>query len=168
MKFNKEAVRRELDLAAEDLEKQGFNDLADKVDFYNDRLMRATSSREVDIIRRALARVEKDATARLGKDEEKKASSKEARLESIRAKIRQIRARRVAENKKASSSRRDSAYEHAEKELSSDRLARRARIRQLLNKGKKEEKDDSCCRDESGRRLANQRMARLRARRNSK
>ena len=66
MWFNKKAVEKELDLAAEELEKFGYVDLADKVDYYNERLMTVKSSKEIPVIRRSLQRIEHEASRRQG------------------------------------------------------------------------------------------------------
>jgi hypothetical protein len=64
MKFNKDAVQKELDLAAHELEKAGHKDLAERVDYYGDRLMKVTAG-EVPLLRRALSRVLDEAKRRM-------------------------------------------------------------------------------------------------------
>lgn len=65
MKFSKEAVQTEIDLAADELDKAGHTDLAEKVDYYGNRLMTATAG-EVPLIRRALSRILDEARRRMG------------------------------------------------------------------------------------------------------
>ena len=64
MLFNKKAVQKILDRAAKLFDTAGFEDLADKVDYYNMRLLASESKEEVDILVRALKRVEKEAQRR--------------------------------------------------------------------------------------------------------
>jgi len=56
-RFNKKAVRHELDKAALELDKHGHKDLADKVDYYNKRLMAAKTDRDVQVLHRAINRI---------------------------------------------------------------------------------------------------------------
>jgi len=63
MKFDKAAARDQLDLAASELENAGFADLAEKVDYYNYRMMKATAS-EIPLIKRAISRIQQEATRR--------------------------------------------------------------------------------------------------------
>jgi hypothetical protein len=64
MKFNKEAMQNQLDLAAHELQRAGFMDLAEKVDYYAFRMMTASIS-ELPLIKRALSRLEQEAKKRL-------------------------------------------------------------------------------------------------------
>ena len=60
MKFDRIASQDQLDLAASELEKAGFADLAEKVDYYANRLMKATAS-EIPLVKRALSRIQQEA-----------------------------------------------------------------------------------------------------------
>jgi len=91
MWFNKKAVERELDLAAEELDKFGYKDLADKVDYYNERLMEVKSSKEIPVIRRALKRVEREASRRQGKKENKTIDKKKLAELKKKARMRKIK-----------------------------------------------------------------------------
>jgi hypothetical protein len=98
MRFNKQAVQHELDLAAEELDKSGYKDLADKVDYYNSRLANASET-ELPLIRRSLSRIQSEAQNRIAKVEanEKKEESKD----SLKAKLATLRVRRASEKRKA-------------------------------------------------------------------
>ena len=88
MWFNKKAVEKELDLAAEELEKFGYVDLADKVDYYNERLMTVKSSKEIPVIRRSLQRIEHEASRRQGGKKESKTIDKR-KLAELKKKARE-------------------------------------------------------------------------------
>jgi len=81
MYFNRKAVEKELDLAAEELDSFGYKDLADKVDYYNERLMEVKSSKALPIIRRSLQRIEREATRRRGRKKESKTIDKRKLVE---------------------------------------------------------------------------------------
>ena len=105
MKFDRQAMQGQLDLAADELEKAGFADLAEKVDYYNDRLLQANLS-EIPLIKRALSRVQIEAKKRLkaistekkpdkGKEAVLKARrSSESRKETLRRRLKTIAANR--------------------------------------------------------------------------
>jgi hypothetical protein len=95
MKFNKTAVQKELDMAAEELEKAGHSDLAMRVDYYGDRLMAANAA-EVPLLRRALSRVLDEANRRM------KAVKKEEPPENVKkAQAATSNVRRVSDERKA-------------------------------------------------------------------
>ena len=81
MKFNKTAVQKELDMAAEELEKAGHADLAGKVDYYGGRLMTATAG-EVPLLRRALSRILDEAKRRMAAVEKKEPSEAEKKAQA--------------------------------------------------------------------------------------
>ena len=81
MKFNKTAVQKELDMAAEELEKAGHADLASKVDYYGGRLMTATAG-EVPLLRRALSRILDEAKRRMAAVEKKEPSEAEKKAQA--------------------------------------------------------------------------------------
>jgi hypothetical protein len=64
MKLDKQDMQNELDKAAMALEKAGFKDLAERVDYYCNRLMAAQAT-EVPLIKRALSRVREEARKRI-------------------------------------------------------------------------------------------------------
>ena len=99
MKFNKKAVQDQLDLAASELEKSGFADLAEKVDYYNDRLVKETAS-ELPLIRRALQRILHVAKQRLNE------AHKAHPLKSNKARSAVLKSRRSAALRKETSKRR--------------------------------------------------------------
>ena len=96
--LNRKAIQRELDLAAEELDRQGYKDLADKVDLYNTKLQRA-SSREIPLIRKALINVQEEADRRANRKDNPRTSSlnKEAELAKRRALLERWKARRAHE-----------------------------------------------------------------------
>lgn len=73
--LNLKAIQKQLDFAASELDRQGHEDLANKVDFYSDRLQRA-SSNEVPLIRRALIRVNLEAKRRQASEDKKEGTKK--------------------------------------------------------------------------------------------
>jgi len=100
MKFDKDTAQSQLDLAASELENAGFADLAEKVDYYADRLMKATAS-EIPLVKRALHRVQKEAKKRLDAAQKAKPATKEDK-----AKAATLKARRSSESRKATLKRR--------------------------------------------------------------
>ena len=99
MWFNKKAVEKELDLAAEELEKFGYVDLADKVDYYNERLMEVKSSKEIPIIRRSLQRIEHEAARRQGGKKKSKTIDKR-KLAELKKNARERQLAKVSKNRK--------------------------------------------------------------------
>jgi hypothetical protein len=103
MKFTKEAVQTEVDMAADELEKAGHTDLAEKVDYYGNRLMVATAG-EVPLIRRALSRILEEARRRMGaaaqpepSEEAKKAEHATSRTRRASDTRREVLRRRLME-----------------------------------------------------------------------
>jgi hypothetical protein len=128
MRFDKRAVQRELDLAAEELERAGHFDLAEKVDYYSNRLMQASAD-EVPLLRRALSRINIEANRRMRyKDEDtdkkrkarsatlKSRRSSEHRKETLRRRLKEIAARR-----KQAASRLDNLRDKRRKRVRRDR-----------------------------------------------
>jgi hypothetical protein len=66
--MNRRLIQNKLDRAAVILDKKGYKDLADRVDHYGDRFIKASSKKEVELIKRALARVNDEADRRDGKE----------------------------------------------------------------------------------------------------
>lgn len=103
MKLNKKAVQKELDLAAEELERHGYVDLAHKVDQYNKKLVTSRSEDDIPTIRAGLISVEKESQRRLRAFDRKEIP--DARKEKAKNALQ--RARRVAERKKALADRKE-------------------------------------------------------------
>ena len=133
-RFNKKAVRHELDKAAVELDKHGHKDLADKVDYYNTRLMAAKTDRDVQILHRAINRVYKEACRREQPPKAKKVS---------KAKSAVLRARRLATRKLESQKRRESAKKDNKSTNRSIKLKKllAARKRRLESKKESSRKD---------------------------
>jgi hypothetical protein len=100
MKFDKEAAQSQLDLAANELEKSGFADLAEKVDYYNNRLMKAGAS-EIPLIKRALHRIQQEAKKRLSAAQKAKPATKEDKANAAT-----LKSRRSSESRKETLKRR--------------------------------------------------------------
>lgn len=155
--LNLKAVQKELDLAAEELEKQGHKDLATKVDFYNDRLQRA-ASKEIPLIRRALQRIQIESARRARKDPST-AKDREAKRAAILERVRSRRARLSTPRP-----RRESRLDEIKERLAARRriaLRQALRNRRLASQGR-EEHNDSGFKDTRRARI----QAALRARRN--
>lgn len=99
MWFNKKAVERELDLAAEELDKFGYKDLADKVDYYNERLMEVKSNKEIPAIRRGLKRIENEASRRQKGGKESKTIDKR-KLAELKKNARERKIKKALADKK--------------------------------------------------------------------
>ena len=110
MVFDKDAVRAELDSAAEELEKYGHADLAKKVDYYNDRLLTA-STKEISKIARALQRIKVETLRRESKLDDRSE-------EEIRAAHAVKNARRVSDEKNKAELRRRLSRAAKRKKLS--------------------------------------------------
>jgi len=81
MRFNKKALQRQLDLAAQELEDKGYVDLAKHVDETNKALMEATPE-SVPAIRAKLTKINMEADRRDGKVAPKAKSAVVARLKA--------------------------------------------------------------------------------------
>ncbi len=87
--MNRRLIQNKLDRAAAVLDKKGYKDLADRIDHYSDRFMKASSKKEVELIKRALARVNDEADRRDGKSTDtRNRSSIRERIEARRKKLR--------------------------------------------------------------------------------
>jgi len=100
MKFDKEAAQDQLDKASDELEKAGFADLAEKVDYFSNRLMKA-SVHEVPLIKRSLHRIQQEAKIRL-----QEVSGNKPTTKADKAAVATLNARRAAEARKATLKRR--------------------------------------------------------------
>jgi len=100
MKFDRNAARSQLDLAANELEGAGFADLAEKVDYYAYRLVQASPS-EIPLVKRALSRIQQEAKKRLATLQEDQPSAKAAK-----AKAATLHSRRSADARKETLKRR--------------------------------------------------------------
>jgi len=99
MWFNKKAVEKELDKAAEELEKHGYVDLADKVDYYNECLMKVKSEKDIPSIRRGLERIEHEASRRQGKKSGKRTIDKR-KLAELKKRSHQRKVIKALKNRK--------------------------------------------------------------------
>lgn len=132
MKFDKKAVQGELDLAAQELENAGYGDLAEKVDYYSDRLVNA-HAKEIPLISRALRRIQLEAKRRLAKDGEDTPQDDKAN----KAQAAVTKARRSSESRKEVLRRRLKSI-HANRKRALDRLAtlKKARKARLAKNSK--------------------------------
>ena len=125
MKFNKQAVQHELDMAAHELDKAGHKDLAEKVDLYGDRLMKATAG-EVPLLRRALSRVLDEAKRRMGAAQQEEQPERAAKAQHAVE-----RSRRASDSRKEVLKRRLMAIaakrKHATRRIEALRDQREAR-----------------------------------------
>jgi uncharacterized protein YjcR len=90
MALDKRALQHELDLAAEELDKAGHKDLADRVDQYSEMLVNA-SEKEIPRIHRGLSRVQAEFEQRAKKSEKidpKVAKAQNAVMSARRASIK--------------------------------------------------------------------------------
>ena len=140
MWFNKKAVERELDLAAEELDKFGYKDLADKVDYYNERLMEVKSSKEIPVIRRALQRVEQQASRRqasrrqAGKTKGSRTVDKR-KLDDLKKKARMRQLRKALAERKSRPNARSNRLEALLKRRDAQ-IAKEERVTSLKDKVK--------------------------------
>jgi hypothetical protein len=133
MKFNREETQSQLDIAASQLEEAGFADLAEKVDYYADRLLKATAG-ELPLIKRALHRVQQEAKKRLDALHKAQPATKADKAENAT-----LKARRSSESRKETLKRRlktiVSNRKKAAEKLEALRLERQSRS----NKDKRKE-----------------------------
>jgi uncharacterized membrane protein YqiK len=137
MAIDKTAVQKELDLAAHELEKAGHKDLADKVDYFGDRLMRATAG-EVPLVRRALSRVLDEAKRRMRaaepKDDARVEKAKHAttqarRVSAVKKEVLRRRLLEIASKRKAAMKRLESLREGRQERSSAESLRENRRQR---------------------------------------
>jgi hypothetical protein len=130
MSVDKKAVQKELDLAADEMERLGYMDLAGHVDKYNNRMVEAKSG-EVATIYRALQNICVEAERRV-----KNTNFEKPLIDSdaVRARIAMIRrkafAKKLAEKKTAQETPPPEKQETEEKkeELPPDAAAIKARL----------------------------------------
>lgn len=122
MRFNKEAVQRELDLAAEEMERHGYVDLANKIDQYASLIMKADEGLDLQEIRRGLERVERESSRRkanfVEKDEKEVIAAKRQLIQKKLAKLREERkqaVRKDIEKKQAPNARSEKLAKLIEK-----------------------------------------------------
>jgi hypothetical protein len=114
MKFDARVLQREMDLAAEELERTGYLDLAERVDRYN-ALIPSASKKDLPQIHRGLSRIQAEFEQRMNRTAKKEAAPSadatkaqhavlQARRASIRRKLALTRFLRekAAQRKKAS------------------------------------------------------------------
>lgn len=138
--MNRQEMRNKLDHSAGQLDGKGYRDLADKVDECNEKLMKASKRGEVNQIRSALIRVNREA-ARRDEIDYTKPEEKTSRLEQFRQ-LRKARKeqKKLDERKTARKEalerlkkRREAKKEGGKKIPSSLRLARLKRQRAKRN-----------------------------------
>lgn len=128
MRFNKRAVRKELDLAAEELERHGFSDLANKVDGYNEKLMKLSETDDLQTVRRALARIEREAVRRVSFDEKKEVPKKDLRARAALDRSRRLEGKSSRRDRKLSDRRADSKVKSRSDRLTQLIAARKQRL----------------------------------------
>jgi len=128
MKFDKQAVQRELDKASEALDRAGHADLAARIDYYSDKLITA-SEQEEPLIRRSLARVYNEAKRRMN------ASVENLSEKAVKAKEATTKSRRSSDQRKATAKKRLVAVAAKRKEalktLSALKTARKERVKKV-------------------------------------
>lgn len=77
MKFDAKVLQREMDLAADELERSGYLDLAARVDQYNAMLLTAKKE-DLASLHRGLSRIQAEYEQRAKQDQKKEAASPEA------------------------------------------------------------------------------------------
>jgi hypothetical protein len=144
MALDKKALQRELDIAAEELDKAGFAELADRVDQYSIMLMHA-SEKQLPQIHRGLSRIQSDyerlAAKKASEQDVKGAAAKaqnavmSARRASLRRKIaiKRFLREKAAERKKAS--KKVEAIKETPKE---DESPLKVRLHERIAEAKKE------------------------------
>ncbi len=129
MKFDKAAVQKELDIAADHLERAGQTALATKVDYYAARLMKASAG-EIPLLQRAIKRIYDDAQKQIAaaKTDVPKNVEK-AKKATTNAKARSEERKAVLERRlKAIASRRARATKALKQLRASQRKNRKARL----------------------------------------
>lgn len=130
--MNRRLIQNKLDRAAAILDKKGYTDLANKVDHYGDRFMKASSQKEVDLIKRALARVNDEADRRDGKETD--TEDRPSIRERIEARRKQREAGKGLEDRVAKLERRVARLilrSHGKQTEKSAREKRNARLAKL-------------------------------------
>ena len=149
--FDRKAIQADLDTAAEELDKKGLTDLADKVDFYSNLLNTASDKALLTvkkIAKRGLQRVQAEVTNR-EKSTSTKSTARKALIERLRA-----RKSRVAKMEKRAES------------LKKIR-ARRAMLDRIRARREAAKEKDTDLRAGRTSRIRSRMLARIRARRNS-
>lgn len=135
MWFNKKAVERELDLAAEELDKFGYKDLADRVDYYNERLMEVKNNKEIPAIRRSLQRVEREASRRRQGKTKKSKTIDKRKLAELKKKAQMRKIKKAKEEKKTKPNARTNRLEALLKKRDA-RIAKEDKVNSLKDKVK--------------------------------
>jgi len=91
--MNYRMIQRELDLAAEELDRKGHRDLADQVDYFNERLSHTDDPEEIEGIKQALKKIDIQARRRDRGGRGTGRSSLRARLLRRRLAQRSLRSR---------------------------------------------------------------------------
>jgi hypothetical protein len=146
MKLNKQAIQKELDLAAEELEKCGYQDLAEQIDKCNSQLMQLEDDKhqEITAVKRTLSRISREAERRErvknGKSEDEKSKEKAAiekarRVSEVKKhlKVKRIK-EEIAANKKQIVKDKKLENNNANVKVAKDKL--RAKLEEYLDEKK--------------------------------
>lgn len=128
MKFNKKAVRTELDKAASELDSLGYRDLADKVDKANYGLMQAKTNKDVTKIRKYLEAIDREANRRQGIETDKerrvRTSDKTARSRRL-MQLKAMRRKRLLDKIRARKEKKNSRSDRIQRILERRKKARK-------------------------------------------
>lgn len=146
MSLDRKALQRELDLAADELDKTGFTDLADRVDQYSELLVTAKAE-QVPQIHRGLSRIQMEYEQRVkkvAKEAEPKGDAAKARhavLSARRASIRRKIAvkrflrQKAAQKKKAN--KKVDALTETKKDAKLEESPLKSRLNQRISEAEK-------------------------------
>lgn len=152
MALDRTALQHELDLAAEELDKAGHQDLADRVDQYSEMLVQAKDE-DIAKIHRGLSRVQMEFEQRNrkeAKEDQKTEKAQNAVLHARRASIRRKIAIKRLLREKAAAKKRGAKKVDALKETPKEESPLKSRLTQRIAEAEKEAM------------IANHRVARLR------
>lgn len=147
--INKKAVQKELDLAAEELERHGYVDLANRVDQYASLIMKANKDTDLQELRRGIERVQREAKRRSDVFSRKERVNKKALLQNKLAALRKAKSEKVKKEQlsKSGSEKLAKLIEQARarkseksKDARKEDLKKKIRERRLARKRKETEK----------------------------
>jgi len=141
MSLDRNALQHELDLAAEELDKAGHKDLADRVDQYSELLVQA-KEKDVPQIHRGLSRVQMEYEQRTkreaAKQDPKAAKAQNAVMSARRASIkRKIAVKRLL-RERAANRKKETKKIEALKETKKEESPLKARLSQRISEAEKE------------------------------
>jgi hypothetical protein len=139
--INRNALRHELDLAAEELDKSGHKDLADRVDQYSEMLMEAKDA-DVEKIHRGLSRIQAEYEQRNKKEakeeEVKDTKAQNAVLHARRASIRRRIAVKRLLRERTAAKKKEAKKVEALKETKKEESPIKARVNERVAEAEKE------------------------------